>query len=451
MNDLSGWCSFTYEQAVYAADNCGANWSELAVKCAQCMINDEAYSYKGLIEDLKKWKGFTHEDAVNAADSLSTDWAAQSIRAAKECIDSEHGYSYLELISSLEYDLFTHDDAVAAADSCGADWNEQAVLSAKDKLRWQHPSRESAKKNLLRDGYTEEQAVYGVENCGADWNNEALQNALGMVEINYALPNIKSSLENYEFTDDEIAYALDNLDFDWNEQALTYAQAMINGETYQKGYSRAEIEKKLADKGYSKEETAYALENCTVDWNEQALLRLPSYTNGGRTLDITLEMMKDYEGFNEEEINYALDNCGIDWDNQLKVCVDSFSDIYSRAEIIEKANYCGHSEDDIARETDSRNINWAERAAARAAYALEWSDYSYIGMKKYLEDVGFSTDEALYGADNCGADWNEQVVEKLEYYIDFFDEMTREEMLQALADDGFTDEQIAYAAEQKEI
>lgn len=449
VDDLSGWYSFTYEQAVYAADNCGADWSELAARCAQDMINDEAYSYEGLIEDLEKWHGFTHEDAVNAADSLSADWAAQSARAAKERIDSEHGYSYLELIGSLEYDLFTHEEAVAAADSCDADWNEQAVLSVKDELRWLHPSRESAKKNLLRDGYTEEQALYGVDNCGADWNDEALQNALGMVESNYAFRKIKSSLESSEFTENEVAYALDNLDFDWNEQALIYAQAMINGETYQDGYSKTSIGDKLAYRGYSDDEIAYALENCTADWNEQALLRTPSYTNGGRTREKTFELMKDYDGFSEEEINYALDNCGVDWDNQLKVCVDSYADIYSRAEIIEKSKYCGHSEEDTARETDSRNINWTERAAARATSALEWSEYSYSGMKKYLENVGFSPEEALFGADNCGADWNEQAAERLEYYIGYFDEMTREEMLYALADDGFTDEEIAYAAEKK--
>ncbi|MDE6030284.1 MAG: hypothetical protein K2G32_01515, partial [Oscillospiraceae bacterium] len=83
VRELEEYNLFTHEQAVYAADNCGADWFELALKCAQTEINESAYSYSDLIEELEaRWNGFTHEQAVYAADNVNVDWAAQPARCA---------------------------------------------------------------------------------------------------------------------------------------------------------------------------------------------------------------------------------------------------------------------------------------------------------------------------------------------------------------------------------
>lgn len=54
---------YTHEEAVYAVDNCGADWNEQAVKSAKQYLDISAFSRDGLIEQLE-YEGFTHEQAV---------------------------------------------------------------------------------------------------------------------------------------------------------------------------------------------------------------------------------------------------------------------------------------------------------------------------------------------------------------------------------------------------
>lgn len=73
--------------------------------------------------------------------------------------------------------------------------------------------------------------------------------------------------------------------------------------------------------------------------------------------------------------------------------------------------------------------------------------FSYSGLIKQLEHDGFSPDEAKYGADNCGADWNEQAVSKAAQYLSLM-AFSKERLIQQLEHDGFTHEQAVYGAEQ---
>ena len=54
---------YSYSEAKYAADNCGANWKEQAAKCAANYLSHMPFSRQGLIEQLE-YEGFTHEQAV---------------------------------------------------------------------------------------------------------------------------------------------------------------------------------------------------------------------------------------------------------------------------------------------------------------------------------------------------------------------------------------------------
>lgn len=57
---------YSYDDAKYAADNCGADWNEQAVKTAQEYLELMAFSREGLIKQLE-YEGFTHEQAVHGA------------------------------------------------------------------------------------------------------------------------------------------------------------------------------------------------------------------------------------------------------------------------------------------------------------------------------------------------------------------------------------------------
>lgn len=58
---------YAYSEAVYAADNCGADWYEQAVKAAENYLTIMAFSRAGLIEQLE-YEGYTHDQAVYGAD-----------------------------------------------------------------------------------------------------------------------------------------------------------------------------------------------------------------------------------------------------------------------------------------------------------------------------------------------------------------------------------------------
>jgi hypothetical protein len=54
---------YTNEEAVYAVDNCGANWKEQAARCAKSYLSTMAFSRSELIEQLE-FEGFTSEQAI---------------------------------------------------------------------------------------------------------------------------------------------------------------------------------------------------------------------------------------------------------------------------------------------------------------------------------------------------------------------------------------------------
>lgn len=56
---------YTHDEAVYAADHCGANWNEQAVKSAEQYLSIMAFSRSGLIDQLE-YAGFTHSQAEYA-------------------------------------------------------------------------------------------------------------------------------------------------------------------------------------------------------------------------------------------------------------------------------------------------------------------------------------------------------------------------------------------------
>lgn len=84
-----------------------------------------------------------------------------------------------------------------------------------------------------------------------------------------------------------------------------------------------------------------------------------------------------------------------------------------------------------------------KNALAQAKQYLSFMAFSYSGLIEQLEYEGYSTDEATYGADNCGADWDEQAAKKAQDYIDIT-AFSRSGLIDQLIYEGFTQEQAEY-------
>lgn len=86
-------------------------------------------------------------------------------------------------------------------------------------------------------------------------------------------------------------------------------------------------------------------------------------------------------------------------------------------------------------------------ALEKAQSYLATMPFSYSGLIEQLEYVGYSKSEAVYGADNCGANWNEQAAKKAKSYLETMP-FSRSSLIEQLEYVGFTHEQAVYGVEQ---
>ena len=92
---------------------------EDALDVAEHYLSTFSCSREGLIEQLNNRDIFTYESAVYAADNCGADWNEQAKRKAQEYIHINDTYSYTELINLLEIDGFTHEQAVYGTEQNG--------------------------------------------------------------------------------------------------------------------------------------------------------------------------------------------------------------------------------------------------------------------------------------------------------------------------------------------
>lgn len=135
-----------------------------ALAKANSYLRVMAFSYEGLVGQLE-YEGFSHDEAVYGADNCGADWYVQALAKASSYLKSS-SFSYDSLVSQLEYEGFSYDEAVYGADNCGANWYEQAVAKAKSYLEFTSFSREGLKNQLEYEGFTEDQVKYALDEIG---------------------------------------------------------------------------------------------------------------------------------------------------------------------------------------------------------------------------------------------------------------------------------------------
>lgn len=135
-----------------------------ALKSAKSYLSFSAFSREGLIEQLE-YEKYSHDDAVYAVDNCGADWNQQALKSAKSYL-SFSAFSYNGLKEQLEYEGFTSDQATYGVNNSGANWNEQAAKSAKSYLNFSSFSRDGLIEQLEYEGFTHEQAEYGTNSVG---------------------------------------------------------------------------------------------------------------------------------------------------------------------------------------------------------------------------------------------------------------------------------------------
>ena len=74
---------------------------------------------------------------------------------------------------------------------------------------------------------------------------------------------------------------------------------------------------------------------------------------------------------------------------------------------------------------------------------LQAMGFSRKGLIKQLEFEGYTTNEATYAVNNCGANWKEQAVRVAKNYLNTMP-FSREGLIEQLEFEGFTNEEAVY-------
>ena len=84
-----------------------------------------------------------------------------------------------------------------------------------------------------------------------------------------------------------------------------------------------------------------------------------------------------------------------------------------------------------------------KNALGAAENYLSFMAFSRSGLIGQLEYEGYSTEDATFAADNCGADWSEQAAKSAQTYLDTMS-FSRQGLIDQLVYEGFTQEQAEY-------
>ena len=131
-----------------------------AVQKAKDYLEVMHFSHDGLVEQLE-FEGFSYSEAVYGADHCGADWYKQAEGKAKDYLETMH-FSYDGLVNQLEYEGFSYDEAVYGVNHCGADWYMQAKAKARDYLNLMSFSYDDLLAQLEYEGFSYEEAAYGA-------------------------------------------------------------------------------------------------------------------------------------------------------------------------------------------------------------------------------------------------------------------------------------------------
>ena len=86
-------------------------------------------------------------------------------------------------------------------------------------------------------------------------------------------------------------------------------------------------------------------------------------------------------------------------------------------------------------------------ALSSAKNYLRTMGFSKKGLIKQLEFEGYSTEEATFAVNNCGANWKEQAVRVAKNYLNTMS-FSKQGLIEQLEFEGFTSEEAAYGVAQ---
>ena len=172
--------------------------------------------------------------------------------------------------------------------------------------------------------------------------------------------------------------------------------------------------------------------------------------NGGEHVNIYMvDAIKDAHAYTSEDYLLWIDNDTVKYDilRDDSSALSKSHDAEVREAPAETTAPVSEQRELVSEGSTSYTVSSGERhALQKASEYLDVMAFSYTGLIEQLEYEGFSHYEAVYGADNCGADWNEQAALKAQEYLDVMS-MSKSQLIEQLEYEGFTPQQARYGAD----
>ena len=248
-----------------------------------------------------------------------------------------------------------------------------ALKAALNYISTNQYSRNNLIEKLEFDGFTHDEAEYAVSNIYVDWYQMAADTAAAYLKTsdysyNGLIRRLESSTDG--FTHEEAVYGADmaGKDVDWTAMAARRAAFYLKSSSFSETGLIRQLESEIV--GFTHEQAVKGVEiaAANTDWNEiavkraEALLITGSYSEAG----LIRQLESDSVGFTHEQALYAVSVVGKEQD-------------------------------------------WNKIAVERAKTYLQVSSVTRLQLIEYLESEGFTSEQASYGADNCGASWSDMI------------------------------------------
>lgn len=123
------------------------------------------------------------------------------------------------------------------------------------------------------------------------------------------------------------------------------------------------------------------------------------------------------------------------------------SSAFSHSGLIRQLEYEGFSETEAKYGADNCGADWNQQAVKSAKSYTSHSGFSYKGLLDQLEYEGFTSSQAQYGVEHCNADWNEQAVKAAKSYMRSFPNWSKSKLIDQLEYEDFTYSQAKYGAD----
>lgn len=122
------------------------------------------------------------------------------------------------------------------------------------------------------------------------------------------------------------------------------------------------------------------------------------------------------------------------------------SSAFSRDGLVAQLEFSKFSHEDAVYGADHSGANWNEQALRKAGSYLSSSAFSRDGLIGQLEFSKFTHAEAVYGVDNCGANWNDQALKQARAWLNV-SAFSRDGLVAQLEFAKFTHAEALYGAD----